>query len=531
MSVSIEIVPFADSLDMYGEPDRSAAYSISGHVVISMSNKSFLFPRRRAFRLLLRSLVVTFEGQSELLAHETTYSAVRLCAISQELAPGEPIELNAEDNDDMDKPCTWNVVFNLTVPGWLPPSSIFGDIQTGGETGTRYALHASAKFESVDDCSASTWLSTLCNPFRFSPLRTVKAPKCPITLNRFMSTPYHASSSTSLFPLANYHVSAQPEARDEDDSSARIPPHILSGLRVVCSVPEHVGTDEDTVPFSLRLRTTGLPEEDCKRLRVTEFAVDLEQHERYCTQPSTSYCAQYPVPPRREQPPFKPLLSAHPVHSLYELGVAPYPPPRHVLARAFSIMPDDLSGRYTLAGNGYVFTQDAHAGDNVTWYSLSTNIPVSHEDIQVDKDWRARRRLRSSGQSPLFDVNHRLLVTVVCTYDLIDGNEPVRATERLNFCVPLRFVRVPPPSPSASRTSSPSPMGFCSPSSSGRTSPCELPLPSLPYAQSLPAYSQLFDSNGDRKIDYSVPLPLYTPREVDNKDEAPNEEENASTPS
>lgn len=29
----------------------------------------------------------------------------------------------------------------------------------------------------------------------------------------------------------------------------------------------------------------------------------------------------------------------------------------------------------------------------------------------------------------------------------------------------------------------------------------------VPY--SLPAYSQLFDSNGDRKIDYS--LPVYTP--------------------
>lgn len=35
---------------------------------------------------------------------------------------------------------------------------------------------------------------------------------------------------------------------------------------------------------------------------------------------------------------------------------------------------------------------------------------------------------------------------------------------------------------------------------------------SSPYVPNLPAYSQLFDSNGDRKIDYSVPLPLYTPQ-------------------
>jgi hypothetical protein len=33
---------------------------------------------------------------------------------------------------------------------------------------------------------------------------------------------------------------------------------------------------------------------------------------------------------------------------------------------------------------------------------------------------------------------------------------------------------------------------------------------SLPYVHSLPAYSQLFDFNGERKIDYSVPLPVYT---------------------
>lgn len=38
----------------------------------------------------------------------------------------------------------------------------------------------------------------------------------------------------------------------------------------------------------------------------------------------------------------------------------------------------------------------------------------------------------------------------------------------------------------------------------------DLPNRSSPYAQNLPAYSQLFYSNGDRKIDYSIPLPLYT---------------------
>jgi hypothetical protein len=39
----------------------------------------------------------------------------------------------------------------------------------------------------------------------------------------------------------------------------------------------------------------------------------------------------------------------------------------------------------------------------------------------------------------------------------------------------------------------------------------DTPMKMAPSAQSLPAYSQLFDYNGDRKIDYSVQLPPYTP--------------------
>ncbi|THH27051.1 hypothetical protein EUX98_g7137 [Antrodiella citrinella] len=500
---------------MYGEPDRSAAYSISGHVVISMSSRSSFLQRKHALRLLLRSLVVTFEGQSELLTPETTYSAFRLCAISQELALGGAIELSTEDNDDIDKPCTWNVVFSLTIPGWLPATALFGDVENGGETGTRYALHATARFENADSSSPSSWLSTLCNPFSFASLRSVKAPRCPIQLNRFMSPSYFASSSTSLFPTTNYNVCAEPDPHDENDT-AHIPPHILSGLRIVCSLPGHMGTEEDSLPFTLRLRTAELSESDCQRLRVAEFAVDVEQAERYRTQASSTYVAQYPVPPKNQQPPYKPLIRPHPVSALYDLGVAPYPPPRHILTRSFSVMPDEASGQYTLAGDGYIFTQDASAGDNITWYSMSTQIPLVNDKNHDNKDWKSKKRLRASGQSPLFGVSHRLLVTLVCTYDAPDGE---RISERLNFHVPLRFVQVPPSSPAAIRSSSPSPLEFYTPtSSSGRASPCDFPVASLPYAQTLPAYSQLFDSNGDRKIDYSTPLPLYTPRDVDAKE-------------
>jgi hypothetical protein len=50
------------------------------------------------------------------------------------------------------------------------------------------------------------------------------------------------------------------------------------------------------------------------------------------------------------------------------------------------------------------------------------------------------------------------------------------------------------------------------PSAPDRTNASAMELQkSAPYSQSLPAYSQLFYSNGERKIDYSTPLPLYEP--------------------
>ena len=66
---------------------------------------------------MLQSLVITFEGQSETVTAETGYSASRLCTINQELVC-EPAELSAETSEDTDGPSVWNVVFNLTIPGW-----------------------------------------------------------------------------------------------------------------------------------------------------------------------------------------------------------------------------------------------------------------------------------------------------------------------------------------------------------------------------------------------------------------------------
>lgn len=127
-------------------------------------------------------------------SEEIGYAGVRLCSISQECIPGEPVELvTSEEDEACDKPCTWNVVFNLTVPGWLPATDAFGQYSFTGAAGTRYALHAVAKFQTPSSAASTSWLSVLCLPLRFTS-QTAKAPKVPITLNRFMSSLPYAST-------------------------------------------------------------------------------------------------------------------------------------------------------------------------------------------------------------------------------------------------------------------------------------------------------------------------------------------------
>lgn len=179
--------------------------------------------------------------------------------------------------------------------------------------------------------------------------------------------------------------------------------------------------------------------------------------------------------------------------------------PHETVHRSFSII-QPQSRDYQIAGDGYIFSDDYNTKE-VTWCSISTSLPL----VQSTSGFR---QLRVSGNSPLFDVRHEAHVALICMYDLPGSSEPV--SERLHFSVPLHFVHVTPPSPPISRSipSSPSP---ANPNSSSRISSAELApqtkmVPcSLPYAHSLPAYSQLFDSNGDRKIDHSIPLPAYTP--------------------
>ena len=89
----------------------SSAYSLSGHITISLSSPYSLFERRRTARMLLKSLVLSFEGQSEVITPSIGYSGVRLCSISQELAPSTSIELSNEGHEEDEAPCEHHLLF------------------------------------------------------------------------------------------------------------------------------------------------------------------------------------------------------------------------------------------------------------------------------------------------------------------------------------------------------------------------------------------------------------------------------------
>ncbi|KAH7926639.1 hypothetical protein BV22DRAFT_338231 [Leucogyrophana mollusca] len=499
MPVSIDIIPFSDSLDMYGEADPSSAFSLAGHVSVSLTSSPSMFQRRRSTtRIMLQSLTVTFEGQSEVITPEIAYAPLRLCSITRELVHGEPVDLSNEGHEDSDKPCSWNVIFDIQVPGWLPTTSVYGD-SASEEIGTRYALYATATFVYLEDPSSRSFsISTLCAPFRYK-TRSAHAPRCPITLNRFTDSPAVPSSSTSLFPMSVYLVDAQRQQNEAPAASPIIPPEVLKKVQVVASIPSAVTTDEATLPFTLRLRAKDMDDSHRDRLRVTGFSIDVEQIETYRSSASRERGSRFPVPPRSNQPPKAPLRLAHSAHTLLNVGLLTTPlPPKPTTERAFSLLPPQESGRYNISGDGYVFKRDAPTSTpppaEENWYILETSVPLSREAYQLD--WCGPRSRRTSENSPLFGVQHFMYVSVQCVYDL-EGEGPV--TERLQFSLPMRFVRV--------QAEAPVPCDGAAPGSDPGVGLQK----SAPYAQSLPAYSQLFHSNGERKIDYSIPLPLYEP--------------------
>jgi len=233
-----------------------------------------LFGRRRAIRLLLRSLVITFEGQAELVTQEAGYSAIRLCTISKELVSKTTIQQLGNEGleDDGAGPCVWHIMFDLPIPGWLPASDLYGDCRQG-LSGTHYNLYATARITDPDSFSfGSSFLSALCRPPFFPRNDLLGADPRRIILNRF------------AFPAqrpAYYLVSLTAGGLRPEDNPHPVPVDIISKVELLTSVPDGIGLDQEKFPFSLSIRTSSLSESQAAKLHITQFSLELHQVDQY----------------------------------------------------------------------------------------------------------------------------------------------------------------------------------------------------------------------------------------------------------
>jgi hypothetical protein len=209
----------------------------------------------------------------------------------------------------------------------------------------------------------------------------------------------------------------------------------------------------------------------------------------------------YPVPPKERQPPDEPLLLPHPLGNMYEHGLAVPPLERsESTSRITSFLPPDEPGSYRFAKNNYAFAGDATAKDRPDWYTMEIAMPfVTERTVDDDAlDWLTDKvELQPTVWTPLFHITHEIALSVTLSYDQ-DGGEN-RLYDRLSISVPIRLVHALPPSQIQR-----SPLHYTQPSTPAMRAPCL-------GSYTLPAYSQLYDEEGERRIDYSIPLPLYEP--------------------
>ena len=211
------------------------------------------------------------------------------------------------------------------------------------------------------------------------------------------------------------------------------------------------------------------------------------------------------------QPPNLPLLDPHPLSFIYEAGFFGYR--AESVTRTFSVLPSASSATYKLPENNYVFANDASPEEVATWYTMDALVPFTQcSPASADADdpeWPGSPDLVPSLSSPLYSVHHNASITLTCAFDLPSGEV---AYSQLKFTVPITFANVAPTLPPV-RIWTPPPAHSGSAEAATSATPPPLSQPSniapdpVPV---LPPYSQLYDSNGERKIDYSTPLPLYS---------------------
>lgn len=219
-----------------------------------------------------------------------SYAPLRIITITKQLvSSSDPVQITTDEDH-----AEWRVVFNLTVPGWLPATATFADIHERNEAGVSYALHARARFHSAggeaeagDGATATASTSTssvwnnLCAVMRLGAgrPREVRAESVPIRVTRFMSPPVRPDdASPSPFPRSAFEVQALSTG---DNSSTNIPPDILRSVQLHAIVPSRSSVEDDSVSLVLRLRCRLDDERTRDRLRVLGFDVDVVQVEEF----------------------------------------------------------------------------------------------------------------------------------------------------------------------------------------------------------------------------------------------------------
>lgn len=153
----------------------------------------------------------------------------------------------------------------MTVPGWLPASSVLA-----GDLGVRYGLYATAKLLDLDDNHTSAW--RFCAPLLFKN-KSVYAYKL-VKLRRFVTPP----GQTPTLEIINYYVKNPTTSIVK--GKRRMPPEVIEKIQVVLSTPQTIDMDKKEMDVKLCLRSNGLEERIRRSIRLLNVTFDLRQHEK-----------------------------------------------------------------------------------------------------------------------------------------------------------------------------------------------------------------------------------------------------------
>lgn len=522
----------------------SSAYSLSGYVSVRYTpSTSFGLARQPPQDLFLTSLELTFEGQSELIINGLGYVPLRTVTVSKELISSKkPVQITSGEQN-----AEWQIVFNLAIPGWLPPTCLFGNEEEKHPAGVTYGLSARARFLSANDIEdpfsnspgTGVW-GNLCSVVRRNSHkpRFVNAEHVPIRIKRYISPPAdieESESSESIFPTSTFAVQATP------DRSTNLPADILRSIQLHAIIPSRVSMDDTSVPLTIRLRCRYEDQRVRNNLKVYSLETDVVQVEKYqyvvncphgclflifnlfSTSPPLSYTSRFPLP--LEQPPNVPLRAPHNhLGNLFDMGLVATPPAGKLIPRERSLVPSAASRTFKARGpDGEPHGASFEDG----WVRMDVDIPVVPDTGETKEGLK-----RVTTDSPLFEVSHQMRIRVTVGYEHSRGT----LMDDLAFVIPLEFVNVLP------KPSSYLPVAAQIHSYSRRstTSPIPIPLPltmvgqttrgvrsrtpqsrssasssraSTPLLAALPAYNQLYTDTGHRRHELSENLPVYSEKE------------------